>query len=294
MDAKHTFDSKQFLPPSGNKSPPQAYLIIGFDTEYQRESIINDEGKVELRNRVLCYTYSCQIVGVSSSTTEHVWSGIIYADGPDDGDRLSLSDFVQTALAAGFETITDLTVPSDIYLVAHFTRADVPGFSDFKNEAARAAMNLENVRNLFMNVRESIDLDLKITGGRKPVTVKVKIRDTMALAPAGATSLAKLGDILGYEKLTLSPDPIQELYYKEHMAEFMESEPDLFREYAIRDAEICTQYTAKIIKLYCDQTGKFKLPVTLTSIGVDMIQNYWATNKIDTLDLSDAGRNSRI
>ena len=285
MDKNYTFDPERFLPPANAKRPAQAYLIIGFDTEYQRESYVNDDGKVELRNRVLCYTYACHIIGVSSSITECNWSGIVYADGPDDEDRISLADFVKTALAAGFEAIPDLNVPSDVYLVAHFTRADVPGFSDFKDEAARAAMNLENVRNLFMNVRQSIDLDLKIADGRTPPKVKLKIRDTMTLAPTGAKSLAQLGGILGFEKLKLSSDPKQELYYKTHMAEFMEAEPELFREYAIRDAEICAQYTGKVIKMYCDQTGKFKLPVTLTTIGVDMIQNYWVTNKINPLEI---------
>ncbi|WP_246149779.1 DNA polymerase [Tritonibacter litoralis] len=36
-----------------------------------------------------------------------------------------------------------------------------------------------------------------------------------------------------------------------------------------------------MIRLYFDQTGTFKLPVTLTSIGVDLIQNHWKKLGLD-------------
>lgn len=36
------------------------------------------------------------------------------------------------------------------------------------------------------------------------------------------------------------------------------------------------------MRLYFDKTGKFKLPVTLTSIGVDLIQKYWKSHDVET------------
>ena len=36
----------------------------------------------------------------------------------------------------------------------------VPGFSDFKDEVTRSALQLDNIRNLFMNVANDIKLDL--------------------------------------------------------------------------------------------------------------------------------------
>ncbi|WP_240482159.1 DNA polymerase [Ruegeria marisrubri] len=113
----------------------------------------------------------------------------------------------------------------------------------------------------------------------------VKIRDTIALAPTGAKSLAKLGEILGFEKLKLSDDPKQEQHYKENMADLLEDNWPLFRDYAIRDAEVCAQYTVRMIRLYFEKTGKFKLPVTLTSIGVDLIRSHWLSQGLDPLEI---------
>ena len=285
MDLKLQFERKRFRPPSSSNSSPDAYLIIGFDTEYQREAITNSEGRVELRNRVLSYQYFCQIIERDEEAEHQTWSGIIFPDGPDDSDRLSVDTFIKAAIADGLQTIPDVALPSDVYLVAHFTRADVPGFSDFKESDGRSAMNLENVRNLFMTIKKPMKIELVTGKGSKRHTLKVTLRDTVALAPAGATSLAKLGDILNFKKLVLSDDPAKELYFKKNMAEFMEAEPDKFREYAIRDAEICAKYTSRIIKLYYEKTGKFRLPITLTSVGVDLIQSYWLANKIDPLEV---------
>ena len=67
------------------------------------------------------------------------------------------------------------------------------------------------------------------------------------------------------------------------MGQFMETNWAAFREYAIRDAEVCAQYTIKMMRLYFEKTGKFKLPITLTSIGVDLIQKYWKSQAIDPL-----------
>ncbi|MCP9480798.1 hypothetical protein NNA36_02360 [Shimia sp. CNT1-13L.2] len=280
-----TFSKEQFLPKNNPKSAYPRYLIIGFDTEYQREEFVNADGLVEIRNKVLSYQFSCRVITRSNDGEEPSWSGIVLPKGRRDEDRLTLSEFVTHALAAGFRAHPGLKLPVDIYLVAHFTRADVPGFSDFKDEDKRASLNLENVRSLFMNVSKDIAVKLPQGKGRKAIRLGVKIRDTIALAPTGARSLAQLGDILGFEKLKLADDPEEELYLKRHMAVFMERDWRLFRDYAIRDAEICAHYTSRIIRLYFEKTGKFKLPVTLTSIGVDLIQEYWASHGVHPLDI---------
>lgn len=68
------------------------------------------------------------------------------------------------AVQDGLRKAPNALLPSTIYLVAHFTRADVPSFSDFKDEATRSALQLDNIRNLFMNVANDIRLDLGDTG----------------------------------------------------------------------------------------------------------------------------------
>ncbi|MGR3761724.1 DNA polymerase [Roseobacteraceae bacterium NS-SX3] len=285
MTPSAAFSSNQFLRKNNRNSDYAHYLVIGFDTEYQRETVTNAEGEVVLRNQVLSYQYSCRVITPDNADSEPHWSGIVVPEGHGDDDRLTVTEFVSHALADGFRAMPDLKVPVDVYLVAHFTRADVPGFSDFKDEASRKAMNLENIRSLFMNVAKDIAVNLKGAGGGKPIQLNVKIRDTIALAPTGAKSLAQLGDILGFEKLKLSNDPAKELHYKQHMAEFMKADWPRFQEYAIRDAEICAQYTSRIIRLYYNKTGDFKLPVTLTSIGVDLIQGHWTSRGLDPLDV---------
>lgn len=283
MQAKLTFQPYHFYPKNRPSSRHIRYLVIGFDTEYQREPFVNADGLAEVRNQVLSYQYSCHVITPDNAGDEQHWSGIVLPKGLDDDDRLTLAEFVEHALRDGFTQHPNLKVPVNVYLVAHFTRADVPGFSDFKEEKTRKAMNLENVRNLFMNVEKDIKVNLKRGGTLKPIKLHVAIRDTIALAPAGAKSLAKLGEILGFEKLKLSDDPEQEQYYKEHMGELLDANWPLFRAYAIRDAEVCAQYTIRMIRLYYEKTGKFKLPVTLTSIGVDLIREFWATQGLDPL-----------
>lgn len=285
LSARYTSQLGEFLPRSGRNSPTATFLVVGFDTEYQREAFINSDGRAELRNKVLSYQFSCLVVSPDNQSNEPHWSGIILPKGRSDGDRLTLQEFLQHAVSSGFRTHPGIRMPSEIYLVAHFTRADVPGFKDFKEVASREALNLENIRNVFMNVRSDIEVELDGKTGSNSTRLFVKIRDTIALAPAGAKSLSGLGEILGYEKLKLSDDPKQELHFKQHMAEFMQADWPTFREYAIRDAEICAHYTSRMIRLYYEKTGKFRLPVTLTSIGVDLIQEYWREHGHDPLDV---------
>ncbi|WP_170765312.1 DNA polymerase [Ruegeria lacuscaerulensis] len=285
MQAKLTFQPYQFYPKNRPSSRHIRYLVIGFDTEYQREPFVNADGLAEVRNQVLSYQYSCHVITPDNAGDEQHWSGIVQPKGPADDDRLTLAEFVEHALRDGFTRHPNLKVPVNVYLVAHFTRADVPGFSDFKEEKTRKAMNLENVRGLFMNVGKDIKINLKRGEKLRPIKLHVAIRDTIALAPAGAKSLAKLGEILGFEKMKLSDDPEQEQYYKENMGELLAANWPLFRAYAIRDAEVCAQYTIRMIRLYFEKTSSFKLPVTLTSIGVDLIREFWTNQGLDPLEI---------
>jgi hypothetical protein len=265
------------------RAEPSRYLIIGFDTEYQRYA---DEDTRTLNNEVLSYQYSCTVIERDGDdASAPIWSGLLKPKGPNIEDRLSLEEFLTSALDGSCARFPDLMLPSTIYLVAHFTRADVPGFADFKDEATRSALKLDNIRNLFMNVANDIKLELVDPKGGDNIQLSVKIRDTMTLAPAGAKSLAAIGDILGFEKIELGSTPQEELSTKQNMKSFMERDWDTFQKYAIRDAEICTQYTRKMIRLYQERTGNFRMPVTLTSIGVDLIRQFWKDQGVNPLEI---------
>jgi hypothetical protein len=265
------------------KADPSRYLIIGFDTEYQRYA---DNETNTLNNELLSYQYSCSIIEKDTEINDSFsWSGLVKPKGPMVADRLSLEAFLIAAIEDGLSKNPSALLPSTIYLVAHFTRADVPGFSDFKDETTRSSLNLDNIRNLFMNVSSDIKLELSSKNTIERIHLSIKIRDTMSLAPTGAKSLAAIGDILGFDKIKIGSTPQEELSIKQNMKEFMSRDWQTFYDYAIRDADICTQYTRKMIRLYQERTGKFRMPVTLTSIGVDLIKKYWKDQGIDPLEI---------
>ena len=119
------------------RADPSHYLIIGFDTMYQRYA---DEDTRTLNNEVLSYQYCCTVIERDGDdASAPIWSGLLKPKGPKVEDRLSLEEFLVAALADGCCQFPDLKLPSTIYLVAHFPRADVPGFADFKDEATRSA-----------------------------------------------------------------------------------------------------------------------------------------------------------
>ena len=264
------------------KKDPDRYLIIGFDSEYQ---LVVTGDNARLENEVLSYQFSCVIVERVAGGIETRWQGLLKPKGPKVEDRMSLEEFVSAAVQQGLAEHPEMSVPTAVYLVAHFTRADLPGFINFKDEQMRSKMNLQNIRNNFMNVSEDIAVAVPLLGEGEPLLLKVQIRDTITLSPTGSKKLSDIGDILGLEKIVLADTPEGELAIKSNMKGLMAKDWDLFYKYAIRDAEIVTDYALRMIRLYQSRTDKFKLPVTLTSIGVDLITKFWKDRDIDPLEI---------
>ena len=61
MQAIVNFRHDQFYPKNRKSSKHIRYLVIGFDTEYQREAIVNSDGLAEVRNQVLKLLYSSSL-----------------------------------------------------------------------------------------------------------------------------------------------------------------------------------------------------------------------------------------
>ena len=128
---------------------------------------------------------------------------------PDQGRRLTFAQFLIYALAAGAEL--GEVIPQNIVLVGHYNRADVPAFDDRDQIYER----VKNVRNSL--ITQAVPITVKISFGDEPgdeLDVKVYLRDTMLLAPAGSKSLAALGDLVGKEKMKLADDPDHDLLLK--------------------------------------------------------------------------------
>ena len=146
--------NKEFVEEKGRKKSKkdrEEFLIIGFDSEFKtpdvklsRFEIKEGLGKYE----VLSYQFH------SRSFEGKEWNGILI---PEKGERISFGQFILYSLIKGIES-GDLTeIPTSIYLVGHFTRADVPAFSDFKDLTSF----LGNVRNTFISIDQYIPLKIK-------------------------------------------------------------------------------------------------------------------------------------
>ena len=83
----------------------------------------------------------------------------------------------------------------------------------------------------------------------------------MLLAPDDSKSLANLGSLLGYEKLELPHD-----HNMDEMQRFLDECPELFKEYAIRDAEITARYVRRIER-ECSDLGLDDRPVTIGGLA---------------------------
>jgi hypothetical protein len=267
----------------GKTVPPQAHLLIGFDTEYQTNEVAEDRAFIEegSRNELLSYQFCVKLiyddVGIPEFTEA---TGIIV---PEDGveNRLSMEDFVRIAIGSFVGEHPDVQLPSNVYLIGHFTRADLTAFTDFKNKARDL---MSNVRSTFMTLESSIPVPVS-DGEGKFAEFKVSIRDTITLAPANAKSLAKVGEIVGLEKIVLDPDPAKEITIKSNMATLRSGNWPLFRDYAIRDAEVCVRYAVRIIRQYQKLFEKFQMPATLTGFGTKLVVADWNSRGLSQYEL---------
>lgn len=94
------------------RADPSRYLIIGFDTEYQRYT---DDASRTLNNEVLSYQYCCTVIerhGDDSSAP--IWSGLLKPRGPNVEDRITLEDFLTSALADGCARFPNLILQHDL------------------------------------------------------------------------------------------------------------------------------------------------------------------------------------
>ncbi|MGV0960259.1 MAG: DNA polymerase [Limnohabitans sp.] len=241
------------------------YLIIGFDTEFKtpdyhitKDHIVTGGAKY----RVLSYQFHAKTLDGKE------WQGICCTDGDE---RMSIPDFLIFVLGKGARDHGITELPTTIFLVGHFTRADIPAFADFKSQT----QFLSSVRNTFLSIDHYLTIPLK-HGDEQIANLRVVIRDTMLLTPQATKSLRGIGELVGFPKLQLDPDPKIHKQLIEQMDVVRRERWHIYREYALMDATICVRYIERIIQQYEAVTGKQKVPVTLTSIGVDLLLKSWA------------------
>jgi hypothetical protein len=259
-------------------------LLIGFDTEYVSEDASAQAGDVlafdpekfiSRGNRVLCISYA-----LYSPSTGQRFSGMVPIP-PTRRRRWTLKQFIEqvldAAVDAGMISSERMRAADDrhpkkirenlrIILCGHFTRADLPGFADFKK-----------LKRAFSAVRKtytSIMAPHVFTARPGPyrAVVSITLRDTRLLTPAGYGSLAAIGKMLGLEKLIV-PDVRDEAgalvpgIARMDLVQAMH--PDEFEIYARRDAEVALTYLIKVHELACEM-GVPGIPATIGSLAVNM------------------------
>ena len=260
-------------------------LIIGFDTEYV--SALAGEGDnvrkadvdaLAAGNKVLCISYA-----VTNPDTGQKFSGVVDIP-PTRNRRWTLKQFIERVL----DTVIDQNMIDPevlngaklkgrkkrhirIGLVAHFTRADLPGFADFK----KLKKKFDGVRGTYVTIANPLIIKCRLSKHRP--SVSITMRDTMLLAPAGKGKLEALGEMLAkdsgrdLEKLSV-PDVTDEngttvsgitrmdIVQREH--------PEAFARYAIRDAEVAVDYFERVAQ-FAAEWGILKSPATLGALGVN-------------------------
>lgn len=250
-----------------------AYLLCGFDTEYQsyrfdQEDIRSGKAKYE----VLSYQF------YADNRQGYQWEGIAV---PDTRQRLSLTEFLIFMLGAA--AAAGQKLQRTIVMVGHYTRADLPAFSD----RGQLWNHLNNVRNSL--VSPSVPINVRIPFGadkdddENTVELKVYVRDTMLLAPAGRKSLSQLGDMIGEQKIKLADNAEDELLLKQSMKAVREQDWPKFKQYALRDAKVSALYFERVAEQYRSLTENEFIPNSLSSIGVTLAKQDWISRDLDPL-----------
>ena len=226
--------------PVADQQVTSAYdLIVGFDTEYVRGSHLDDSVPDD-DNAVVSYQ-----MAIYSPATGQRKSGVIKTEGLTRRHRLSMRRFMELVVAAAItEGMVDARRKIRIALVAHFTRADLPGFRDFNKQKSR----FDAVRKTYCSMNRPAVFDVIGAAGTR-VKATISLFDTRLLAPAGAGALRALGGLLGFEKLSV-PEVCDETRASragiDRMDLVLTQHPEAFTAYAVRDAEIAVEWFLRV------------------------------------------------
>lgn len=250
----------------------QPFMIVGFDTEFKtpgyavtKDDIQNNKAK----SLILSYQF------YAKCSDGRVWSGICC---PEHDERISLEDFMLFVLGCGSRIEGYKGLPMKIYLVGHFTRADMPSFLNFGS----ITKVISAVRNTFISMDNAWKCSVPVKD-EEDIQVQLYLRDTTLLTPQASRRLKDIGELVGVKKVELSPDKKTYREMIKNMDIVRRDDWILFREYALTDAEICVRYIEEVMSEYKNVTGKTKVPVTLTGIGIDLLEKNWIEMKYDRL-----------
>ncbi len=242
--------------PKGKAKQPRDLFILGFDAEWVRDRENVNE------NRILSYQW-------------YVINGSKRGGGlflTRETGRLGFAKFISLSLEDAKQQALFKHYPETVILVSHFTRADLSSFSDYHSVLKKS---FDNVRKSYTSLGTTYKVTLT-DSNRNQRKIDVTLRDTMHIAPAGS-SLEALGELHKVKKVTLPAGAI------EHMDELLETNPELFKQYAVRDAEITALHALKMAESSEKMFGEREVPITLGGMGVKYCQHLWRANGMTPL-----------
>jgi len=280
-------------------------LVIGFDTEYVRVDLSQEdenvpanavpiEEQIKAGNRVVCYSVAIYnpATGQKTSACQNIE--------PLRAKRWSITTLLQKTIRLAnkhglisTERIQRAEQDNDkikIALAAHFSRADLPGFSDFEKLKKR----FDAVRKTYATVRNPAVFQPKIIK-RRPSFCSVRLYDTRLLAPTGSGSLDKLGALLGIAKLSVPEvenKSSQMVAGITRMDIVQRDHPVEFENYAIRDAQIAVSWLIKIDE-FRENWNLDNLGPTIGSLGAAKIRQVLGEDECEFLGLEHGPTSKR-
>ena len=168
--------------------------------------------------------------------------------------------FTSELLSVGIDVeTTRLKIHKEVYLLAHFTTADISSWSDFEE------VKFSILRKCFITISNK-----KAYKGWK-----VFLRDTSLLSPT-TQSLGAIGELysdLGLNKIDLPKSS------KDNMRLFMQEDFNKFKEYAIQDSVITLWHALQVEYSNYEFSNSFSIPITLSSLAT----NYLYKELVDTV-----------
>ncbi len=245
-------------------------LLIALDTEYQ-------SNYTAFTN--LCLSYQFSAFDMKNGTYK---AGIIYMN-LNEKQRLTLSEFTNKVLQEMNIYKSSLNNYRIIF-VAHFFTAEWSMLKDRKE----LYMKFDYIRKTLITTKSPLKTSTIDEYGNV-INFWVEVRDTMLLLPEDYKSLEKASTFIkGYEKIDLSTE------IKSNMYKFLQEDPKLFEEYAIRDAEVTLKLFIKLQYLLNLVNGtEEKIFSTLASSTTAHFKLF-SLNRFDRLDSKGKIANSKI
>lgn len=195
---------------------------------------------------------------------------------------MSIPEFLIFVLGKGARNHGIENLPTTIFLVGHFTRADIPAFADFKSQT----QFLSGVRNTFLNIDHNIPITLK-DEDELVANLRVVIRDTMLLTPQATKSLRGIGELVGFPKLQLDPDPTQHKKLIEQM-DVVRSDTSMILVESLTGIRDIVEYDADLVPKEINKRLSMEYDWKRQPVGVSVSQQYnhvqFATRPWKTVD----------